>query len=84
LYDDRRSLTYTTIAIPNILVVSIIPIVIGQGTHNEFMKLIIRTNVSCPNLDIHKSKEAIAITYESKMGITYYSMVLTTNEVMAC
>jgi hypothetical protein len=84
LYDDKISLTYTTIAIPKILVVSKIPIVIGQGIHNEFMKLIIKTNESCPNLDIHKSKEVIVVTHEFKMGITHYSMVLTTNEGMAC
>jgi hypothetical protein len=84
LYDDRRHLTYTTIAIPNILVASKIPIVTRQGTHNEFMKLMIRRNVLCPNFDIHKFKKTIAITHESKTRITHYSMVLTTNERMAC
>ncbi len=36
------------------------------------------TNVLCPNLDIHKSKDVIAITQDSKVGITYFSMVLKT------
>jgi hypothetical protein len=46
------------------------------------MKLITRTNMSCPNLDIHKSKENVVITHESKMEIIYCSMVSTTNERM--
>ncbi len=52
------------------------PIVTWQGTHNELMKLITRTNVSCLDLDMHKSKDIITITHQS--------MVLTTNERMAC
>jgi len=54
------------------------------NTHSEFMKLITRTNMSCPNLDFDKSKGNIIITHESKMEIIYYFMVLTTNERMAC
>jgi len=49
-----------------------------QGTHCEFIKLITMVNVSCPDLDIHKSKDAIAITQDSMVGITYSSMVLET------
>jgi hypothetical protein len=60
------------------------PTITWQGIHSEYMKLIIRTNVSCLELDNHKSKEAIVVTYESKVGITYYSMDLATNEGMAC
>jgi hypothetical protein len=45
---------------------------------------IAKTNMSCPDLDIHKSKETIVVTHESKTIIIYYSMVLTTNEGMAC
>jgi hypothetical protein len=58
------------------------PTITWQGTHNEIMKLIAKTNMSCLDLNIHKSKEVL--TYESKMEITYYFMVLTTNEVMTC
>jgi hypothetical protein len=47
------------------------------------MKLITKTNMSCQDLNIHKSKEVIIITQESKIGITYCSMVLATNEMMA-
>jgi hypothetical protein len=50
---------------------------------SEFMKLITRTNVSC-DLDIHKSKEIVVVTHESKARITNCSMVLATNERMAC
>jgi hypothetical protein len=37
--------------------------------------------MSCLYLNIHKSKEVV-VTHESKVGITYYSMVLATNERM--
>jgi len=60
------------------------PTITWQGTHNEIMKLITKTNVSCLDLNIHKSKEVVVVTHESKMGVTYYSMVLATNEKMAC
>jgi hypothetical protein len=33
---------------------------------------------------IHKSKEAIVVTHESKIKITHYSKVLTNNEGMTC
>jgi hypothetical protein len=59
-------------------------IVAWQCTHNKFIKLITRTNVSCLDLDIHKSKEVIVVTHESKVRITYCSMVLATNVGMAC
>jgi hypothetical protein len=48
------------------------------------MKLITKTNMSCQDLNIHKSKEAIIVTHESKMEIAYFSMVLATNEGMPC
>jgi hypothetical protein len=51
---------------------------------HEFIKLITKIEVSCPNLNIHKSKEVIVVTHESKVGITYCFMVLATNEEMAC
>ncbi len=51
---------------------------------SEFMKLITRTNVSCLDLDIHKSKEIVVVTHESKTIIIDCSMVLATNERMAC
>ncbi len=57
------------------------PTITWQGTHNEIMKLITKTNMSCLHLNIHKSKK-IVVTHESKVGITYYSMVLATNERM--
>jgi hypothetical protein len=59
-------------------------IIAWKGTHIEFMKLITKTNMSCQDLNIHKSKEANIVTYESKEGITYCSMVLATNEGIAC
>jgi hypothetical protein len=34
--------------------------------------------MSCPNLNIHKSKKVIDVTHESKARITYCSIVLTT------
>jgi ABC-type cobalamin/Fe3+-siderophores transport system ATPase subunit len=52
--------------------------------HIEFIKLTTRTNVSCLDLGIQKSKEVIVLTHESEMGITYCSMVLIINEGMAC
>jgi hypothetical protein len=45
---------------------------------------IAKTSMSCPNLDIQKLKKTIVVTHESKAGITYCSMVLATNEGMAC
>jgi hypothetical protein len=33
----------------------------------------------CLDLDIHRSKEIVDVTQESKVGITYCSMVLATN-----
>ncbi len=77
-------MTYAAIATLDILVASKNIIVTWQGTHSEFMKLITKTNMSCQDLDIHKSKEAIIITHESKVEIAYCSMVLATNERMAC
>jgi hypothetical protein len=79
-----KSLTYATIATLDILVASKNLVVTWQGTHNEFMKLITKTNMSCQDLNIHKSKEAIIVTHESKMEIAYFSMVLATNEGMPC
>jgi hypothetical protein len=39
----------------------------------------------CLYLDIHKSKEVVDVTQESKVGITYRSMVLATNiDGIAC
>jgi hypothetical protein len=55
-----------------------------QGTHCEFMKLMTSASVTCLDLNIHKSNEVVAVTHESKVGITYCSMVLATNERMAC
>ncbi len=77
-------MTYATIAILDILMVSKKFIITWQGTHIEFMKLITKTNMSCQDQDIHKSKEVIIVTHESKAEITYCSMVLATNEGMAC
>jgi hypothetical protein len=57
-------------------------VVAWQGTHHELMKLIIRTNVSCLDVYIHKSKETIVIFKKSKTNVTYSSMVLATNERM--
>jgi hypothetical protein len=74
--------TYIAIANPIISMASKSPTITWQGAHYDFMKLITRANVSCPNLDIHKSKDVI--TQESKARITYYSMVLATNEGMTC
>jgi hypothetical protein len=48
------------------------------------MKLITRTNVSYLDLHIHKSKEIVVVTHESKARIIDCSMVLATNEGMAC
>jgi hypothetical protein len=84
LYGDKKSLTCNAITIPDVSMVLKSPMVTWQNTHSEFMKLIIRTNVLCLNLDIHKSKEVVVVTHESKMGITYCSMILATNEMMAC
>jgi hypothetical protein len=39
-------------------------------------------NVSCPNLDIYKSKDVVAITQDFRVGITYSSMVLKTWKLM--
>jgi hypothetical protein len=47
------------------------------------MKLITRANVSCPNLDIHKTKEIFAVIQDSKVSITNFSMVLAINIGMA-
>jgi hypothetical protein len=47
------------------------------------MKLITRTNMTYLDLNIHKLKKVVLVTYESKAGIRYCSMVLTTNEGMA-
>jgi hypothetical protein len=52
------------------------PIVTWQGTHCEFIKLIKRANVSCPHLDIHKSKDVVVVIEDSRARITYSSMVL--------
>jgi hypothetical protein len=52
-------------------------------THYELMKFITRTNVSYLDFNIHKSKE-IVVTQESKVGITYISVVLVINERMTC
>jgi hypothetical protein len=60
------------------------PIVTWQGTHSEFMKLITITNVSYSDLNIHKSKEIVVVTHESKARIIDCSIVLATNEGMAC
>lgn len=70
------------IANPIISTTSKSPTITWQGAHYEFIKLITKANVSCPNMDIHKSKEVV--TQESKTSITYYSMVLATNEGMTC
>ncbi len=80
LYDNKRSMVYATIAIPSILVTS----KNRQGPHYEFMKLIIGPNVSCLDLNIHKSKETIVITHESKVNIAYCSLFLATNERLTC
>ncbi len=48
------------------------------------MKLMTSADVSCLDLDIHKSNEVVVVTHESKAVITYCSMVLATNEGMAC
>jgi hypothetical protein len=48
------------------------------------MKSITKTNMSCQDLNIHKSKEAIIVAHESKVEIAYCSIVLATNEGMAC
>jgi hypothetical protein len=53
-----------------------------MATHYEFMKLMTSANVSC--LNIHNLNEVVAITHESKGDNTYHSMVLATNEGMAC
>jgi hypothetical protein len=84
LYDDKRFLTCVPIATLDVSMTLKSPIITWQDTHNEFMKLITRINMSCPNLNIHKSKKVIDVTHESKAGITYCSMVLTTNDRMAC
>ncbi len=72
-------MAYTIIAIPNILVTSKSPIVTWQGPHYKFMKLIM-----CLDLDIHKSKETIVVTHESKANIANCSFFLATNERMIC
>jgi ABC-type cobalamin/Fe3+-siderophores transport system ATPase subunit len=56
----------------------------ARHEHTKFIKLATRTNVSCLDLGIHKSKEVVVVTHEYEMGITYCSMVLATNEGMAC
>ncbi len=56
----------------------------ARHEHAKFIKLATRTNVSCLDLGIHKSKEVVVVTHEYEMGITYCSMVLATNEEMAC
>jgi len=56
----------------------------ARHEHVEFIKLTTRTNVSCLDLGIHKSKDIVVVTHEFEMGITYCSMVLATNERMAC
>jgi hypothetical protein len=48
-------------------------------THYELMKFITRTNLSHLNYQIHKSIE-IVVTQESKVGITYISIILAINE----
>jgi len=73
-----------TIATLDVSMASKSLVVTWQDTHSEFMKSIIRINMSCPNLDIHKLKKVIVVTHESKVGITCCSMVLTTDEKMAC
>ncbi len=55
----------------------------AMHTHYELMKFITRTNVSHLNFNIHKSIK-IVVTQESKVGITYISIVLAINERMAC
>jgi hypothetical protein len=55
----------------------------AMRTHYELMKFITRTNVSYLDFNIHKSKE-IVVTQESKVGITYISVVLVINERMTC
>jgi hypothetical protein len=35
--------------------------------HSEFIKLTTRTNASCLDLRIHKSKEVVVVTHESEM-----------------
>jgi hypothetical protein len=84
LHDDRSSFTCAAIITLNISMALKSPTVTWQGTHYEFMKLMTSANVSRPDLDIHKSNEIIAVTHESKTNITDCSVVLTTNEGMAC
>jgi hypothetical protein len=67
LYDESSSLTY--IILP-VAVASKMLIITCQGTHCEFKKLITSTNVSCPNLDIHKSNEHVVVTQDFKARIT--------------
>ncbi len=54
----------------------------ARHMHNEFIKLTTKTNVSCLDLGIHKSKEVVVVTHDFKVGIAYCSMVLATNERM--
>jgi hypothetical protein len=55
----NRSLTCVAIAILAISIASKSPTITWQGTHCEFMKLITRSKVPCPSLDIHKSNDVV-------------------------
>jgi hypothetical protein len=74
-----RSLTCVAITTPVISVASKSLTFTWQGTHYEFIKLITRANVLCLDLDIHKSKDDVAVTQDYRAKITYSSMVLETN-----
>jgi len=54
------------------------------NTQCEFMKLITRANVSCLDVDIHKSKEVFPMIQDFKTNTTIFSVVLATNLGMAC
>jgi hypothetical protein len=78
-----KSLTCAAITTLIVSVVSKSPTFTWQGTHYEFIKLITRANVLCLDLDIHKSKDDVAVTQDYRARITYSFMVLETNVGMA-
>jgi hypothetical protein len=72
LYDNNSSFTYAAIATLDVSIASKRPIATWQSTQCEFMKLITRTNVSCPNLDIHKSKVVVVVIQNYKVRSQFF------------